>query len=75
MAGKTQPVIDWQFFDAKSYRWFSANATCQMARNGSSLMQSHDLGNLRYKVPLYQDWRALIGRDFSVVPDSVFLFF
>ena len=32
-----------------------------------------DQGNS--KVPLYQDWRALIGRDFSVVPDSVFLFF
>ena len=25
------------------HRWFSANATCQMARNGSSLVQSRDL--------------------------------
>ena len=50
----------WHFSDAKScpllpssdgdnfcHRSFSANATCRMARSGSSLMQSHDLGNLR----------------------------
>jgi len=31
--------------------------------------------NITDKVPLYQDWRSLIGRDYSVVPDSIFIFF
>ena len=37
--------------------------------------QKFAICRMQTKVPLYQDWRALIGRDFSVVPDSIFQFF